>query len=157
MNDSLPPAAAFLASRNIRHRVFVHTGQVTSLEQAAAERNQQPGQVVRSLVFRLGEGQFVMVCVAGPAQVSWPALRAYFGQSRLTMANEEEVLAATGYRIGTVSPFGLATEMRILLDESVLHPEELSLGSGQRNTALVLGREDFLTALGKVETGKFTA
>ncbi len=156
MSDTLPPAAQTLASLNIPHRVFVHTNPVTSLEQAASERGQQPGQVIRSIVFRLGEGQFAMVCVAGPAQVSWPALRAYFGQSRLTMASEQEVLAATGYRIGTVSPFGLATGMRILLDESVLRPEEISLGSGQRNTALLMRREDFLAALGNVETGKFT-
>ena len=58
-----PPVARALAERGIAHRVFRHTGQVTSLEQAAAEREQQPGQVVRSILFRLGADRFALVLV----------------------------------------------------------------------------------------------
>ena len=69
---SQPPVAAALAALNIPHRVFRHSGPVHSLAQAAAERNQRPEQVVRSILFRLSEGRYTMVLVAGPAQVSWP-------------------------------------------------------------------------------------
>src|SRR6188508_146007 len=102
-----PPVSQALNTLHIPHQVFTHPGPVNSLEQAAAERGQQPQQVVRSLLFRLGEGDFAMVLMAGPAQVSWKALRKYFGQSRLTTATEEEVLAVTGYTRGAVAPFGL--------------------------------------------------
>ncbi len=156
MTETSPPAAATLIKQNIPHSIFRHTGQVTSLEQAAAERGQRPEQVIRSIVFRLEEGQFAMVCVAGPKQISWPALRTYFGKNRLSMASPEEVIAATGYRIGTVSPFGLATEMPVLLDESVLLADELSLGSGQSNTAIVMTKQDLIKALGEVQIGMFT-
>jgi prolyl-tRNA editing enzyme YbaK/EbsC (Cys-tRNA(Pro) deacylase) len=155
--SALPPVSQKLTELGIPHRVFRHAGQVTSLEQAAAERGQRVGQVVRSIVFRLGEGRFAMVLVAGPAQISWPALRAHFGQSRLTMANETEVLAATGYRPGTVSPIGLPQPLPILVDQSPLKEDELSLGSGERNVAVILRREDLFKAIGKVETGTFVA
>ncbi len=154
---NIPPVSQKLTELGISHRVFRHAGQLTSLEQAASERGQQPGQVVRSIVFRLGEGRFAMVIVAGPAQISWPALRAHFGQSRLTMADPAEVLQVTGYRIGTVSPVGISTPMPILVDESVLQFEELSMGSGLPNTGIILQRDDLLKILDGAQVGNFTS
>ena len=91
-----PPVSLALTAAGIPHHVFRHPGPVSSLEQAAEERDQQPNQVVRSILFRLGKGQFAMVLMAGPDQISWKALRAYLGQSRLTTAKREEVLEVTG-------------------------------------------------------------
>ena len=48
------------------------------------------------------------------------------------MASEEELLAATGYLPGTVTPFGLPRPMRVLVDRCILDLPEVSLGSGQR-------------------------
>jgi prolyl-tRNA editing enzyme YbaK/EbsC (Cys-tRNA(Pro) deacylase) len=152
-----PPASKSLSESGLPHTVFRHEGQVTSLEQAAHERGQTPDQVIRSIVFRLGEGNFVMVLMAGPSQISWPALRTYLGQSRLTMASEQEVLAATGYRIGTVSPFGLPRPIRTLADESVFRPEEVSLGSGERNVGIIMKSADLRRGLGEIEIGRFSA
>ena len=105
------PVAAILADLGIPHRTFTHPGPVHSLEQAAAERGQAPGQIVRSILFRLGEGEYAMVLIAGPGQISWKALRTAFNRSRLTMADKDEVLDVTGYPIGAVAPFGLPTEL----------------------------------------------
>lgn len=155
--SEIPPVSQKLTELGIPHRVFRHAGQVNSLEQAASERGQVLGQVVRSIVFRLAEGRFAMALMAGAAQISWPALRAHFGQSRLTMATPDEVIAATGYRVGTVSPIGLATPLPVLIDASVLVHEEISMGSGQPNTGIILKRDDLLRALGDVEIGRFAS
>jgi len=154
--DDRTPVTLALAQKGIPFSFFRHPGQVHSLEQAASERGQQPEQVVRSLVFRLGAGSFVMVLVAGPAQVAWPALRSYLGQSRLTLASEAEVLEATGYKLGSVSPFGLPAPMRILVDRSLLAQQEISIGSGERSTTVMMKREDLMQALGEVEIGDFS-
>jgi len=50
-----------------------------------------------------------------------------------------------------VSPFGLKNQVRILMDASVLSEEEISIGSGVRNTALVMKSSDVKKALGDVE------
>jgi Cys-tRNA(Pro) deacylase len=140
---------------NIPYRFFRHPGKVNSLEQAAQERGQNPEQIIRSLVFRLAKGSYVMVLVAGPSQISWPGLRAYLGQSRLTMADEAEILSITGYPVGAVSPFGLFKPMRILVDRSVLQEGEVSIGSGERNTTVILTGPDLMKALGPVEIDQF--
>lgn len=150
-----PPVSLTLEQLGVPHQVFVHDGPVTSLEQAAEERNQRPEQVVRSIVFRLAKGEYLMVLMAGPAQISWSALRSYLGLSRLTTASREEILQTTGYQLGAVAPFGLPRPMRILVDESVLAQEEVSLGSGVRGTAVIMKSEDLLPALGGAEVGRF--
>lgn len=151
MDSDTTPVTMALDAKHIPYRFFRHPQPVHSLEQAAAERGQRPEQVVRSILFRLPTSEFVMVLVAGPAQISWPALRSYLGQSRLTMAREEEVLATTGYPTGAVSPFGLPNPVRILVDQSVLNEEEISIGSGIRSTTVILKREDLMKALGEIE------
>lgn len=150
-NSQLPPASLALQQLGIPHQVFDHGGPVASLEQAARERGQRPLQVVRSILFRIGEDKYVMALVAGQARVSWKRLRAYLGQSRLTMADEKEVLRVTGYPIGAVGPFGLASKIRLLVDPNILAEDEISLGSGLRGVAIILKREDFRRALGEVE------
>lgn len=150
-----PPVSLALTAANIPHRVFHHTGPVNSLEQAAAERGQKPEQVVRSILFRLGKGHYTMVLMAGPDQISWPALRAYLGQSRLTTAKREEVLQVTGYELGAVAPFGLPQPVRVLVDESVLEQEEISLGSGERGTAVILKPGDMMRGLTSAKVGHF--
>jgi len=94
------PVARTLDEARIRYTLHLHDRPVTSLQQAAEERGLQPGQIVRSLVFRL-ERDYILVLAPGPAQVSWPKLRRHLGVSRLTMASPDEVLRLTGYPPGT--------------------------------------------------------
>jgi len=151
-----PPASAALKEIGISHRIFRHENPVTSFEQAARERGQRDSQIVRSILFRLSEKEFVMVLIAGSAQISWKILRKYLGSSRMTMATEEEVFAATGYRIGAVSPFGLPNPPRVLIDDSVLREDEISIGSGMRGTAIILKSADLCRALKNAEVLSLT-
>lgn len=156
-----PPVALALDQLKLPYRLFTHPGPIHSLAQAAHERahalarGQQPDQVVRSIVFRVGKDDFVMVLIAGDRQVSWPTLRKHLGQSRLTMATEAEVTAATGYERGAVSPLGLPHPLRILIDESVFAHAEISLGSGVRGTTVIMQSADLRQALSAAEVGSF--
>jgi Cys-tRNA(Pro)/Cys-tRNA(Cys) deacylase len=153
--DNGTAVTRFLDERKIPYRLFHHQMPVHSLEEAAHERGQRLEQVIRSILFRLAQGEFVMVLVAGPQQISWRALRAYLIVSRLTMASEDEVFEATGYQIGAVSPFGIPNPIRILADENVFLEEEISIGSGVRGLAVIMDRAAFNEALGEFETGHF--
>jgi prolyl-tRNA editing enzyme YbaK/EbsC (Cys-tRNA(Pro) deacylase) len=88
-----------------------------------------------------------MVLAAGPAQISWKALRKYLGRSRISMATEAEVLAVTGYKIGTVGPFGLAHPIRVVIESRVIGEEEISIGSGMRDRAIILKSANLQKAL----------
>ena len=92
-----------------------------------------------------------MVLVAGPDQVDWRKLRQLVKRSRVRMATEEEVLEVTGYRVGTVSPFGVKNPVKVLIDDSVLKEEEVSIGSGVRSVAIIMKSQDIRRALGEPE------
>jgi Cys-tRNA(Pro)/Cys-tRNA(Cys) deacylase len=153
--ERIIPAARALDQLGLPYRLFIHEHPPISFEEAARQRGQSPGQIVRSIVFRLAEEQYVMVLIAGPGQVSWKHLRAALGVSRISMASEAEVLAATGYVRGAVTPLGLPHPMRILADESVLLYDEISIGSGLRGVAIILSPTDLQSALGNLEIGRF--
>lgn len=151
LSESKPPASIALEKLHIPHHIFRHEKPVMSFAQAAEERNQRPEQIVRSILFQIRPEEFVMVLVAGREQIDWKKLRQLVGRSRIRMATEEEVLEITGYRIGTVSPFGLKNQVRVLIDESVLKEDEISIGSGVRNMAIIMQSADLRRALGEAE------
>lgn len=146
-----PPVSLALEKLNIPHRVFRHETPVDSFEKAASDRGQRPSQIVRTILFRVSEEDFALVLVAGPGQISWKILRKLLGKSRITMATEEEVLAVTGYRPGTVGPFGLVKPVRMMVEAGLLKEEEVSIGSGMRDTAVIIKSADLMKGLGDVE------
>ena len=146
-----PPVSLALEKLNIPHQIFRHETPVDSFEKAASDRGQRPSQIVRTILFRVSEEEFALVLVAGPGQISWKLLRKLLGKSRITMATEEEVISVTGYRPGTVGPFGLLKPARIMVEAGLLKEEEVSIGSGMRDTAVILKTNDLMKALGNVE------
>ena len=155
LKDQSTPVTRYLDDQHIPYRFFKHPGEVHSMEQAARERGQRTDQIIRSIVFRLSRGGFVIVLIAGEKQVSWKALRRHLGTSRISMATADEVLQVTGYPLGAVSPFGINPPMRILMDIGILAEDEISVGSGVRSTTVIMQRDDFICALGAVEVGEF--
>ena len=155
MKDQSTPVTRSLDDQRIPYKFFKHPGEVHSMEQAARERGQRTDQIIRSIVFRLSRGGFVIVLIAGEKQVSWKALRRHLGTSRISMATADEVLQVTGYPLGAVSPFGINPPMRILMDIGILAEDEISVGSGVRSTTVIMQRDDFICALGAVEVGEF--
>ena len=149
------PATQALDLVIIPYHIFEHPHPPESFEQAARERGQTPEQVIRSILFRYDKDKFFLTLMAGPGQISWRKLRSHLGVSRISMASKNEVLAITGYAVGTVSPFGLHNPIRILADESVFKSGEVSLGSGVRGVAIIMNSADLHRALGKIEVGQF--
>jgi Cys-tRNA(Pro)/Cys-tRNA(Cys) deacylase len=141
-----PKSAAieYLDNKQGTYTLFIHSGPVTSLEQAARERNQQVGQVIRTIVFRIPDQDFFLVLVSGPRQIDWRALRKIIHSNRVVLATPEEVFQVTGYRIGTVSPFGIPRKLTILCDNRMINFTDVSLGSGLPGVAIVMKTAELL-------------
>lgn len=138
INSLETPATTALQRLGAHFQIFQHNNKIRLLAQAAQERGQSPDQIVRSILFRVNQGSFLMVLMPGEKQISWRALRTYLGVRRLTTASPEEVQQITGYEIGAVSPFGLPGPLRILADPAIFTHTVISLGSGQKGYALIL-------------------
>lgn len=136
---------ALAAMAGVPHRVVRH-GPVRSAAEAAEARGVPPESLVKSLVVRRGEGDYLFVLVGGDRQVSWPKLRELLAVSRLSMPPADEALAATGYERGTITPFGSSTPWPVVVDAR-LTGTEVALGAGAHGVAVVLAADDLVRAL----------
>ena len=121
-------------------------GRVGSLEEAAAARGVTPADVVKSLVVRRGDDDYLFVLVTGDRAISWPKLRALLGVSRLSLPDAGTALDVTGYERGTITPFGSLTAWPVVADERVLG-RRVSIGAGAHGVAATVDGDALVTAL----------
>jgi prolyl-tRNA editing enzyme YbaK/EbsC (Cys-tRNA(Pro) deacylase) len=149
LSASKPPASIALEKLGIPHRVFKHETPVTSFEQAAVDRGQRPGQIVRSILFQIRPEEYLMVLVAGPDQIDWKKLRQFVKRSRVRMATEEEVLEVTDTASGRYRSDCRATQSSDRCER--FEEAEVSIGSGVRNMAIIMKSDDLRNALRDAE------
>src|SRR5690349_11058432 len=111
-------AAAALAAAQIEHTITRH-GRVGSLEEAAAARGVEPRDIIKTLVVRRAEDDFLFVLVPGGREISWPKLRALLGVNRMSMPDAAVAKQVTGYERGTITPFGSTTTLPVVADATV--------------------------------------
>lgn len=93
-------------------------GSTKTAQQAADAMGCELGQIVKSLVLVVDESP-VLALVAGDRRGDLAAIAAEMGGGSARMANADEVRHATGYAIGGVCPFGLPSELPVLIDDSL--------------------------------------
>lgn len=140
------PAESAAAALGIDFKV-VHHEPAGSLLEAAAAQGIPPADLVKTLVVRRGEGDFLFVLVPGDRVISWPKLRALLGVNRLAMPDAATAKEATGYERGTITPFGSTTPWPVIADART-EGRTISLGAGQRGVALRVAASEAVPALG---------
>ncbi len=138
-------AAKALAASGIAHSITRH-GRVGSLEEAAAARGVRPEDIIKTLVVRRAQGDYLFVLVPGGREISWPKLRAHLGVNRISMPDAATARDATGYERGTITPFGSTTAWPVVADVTMTG-RTVSLGAGAHGVAATLEADDAITAL----------
>jgi len=139
-HDSASPGAIAAADLGIDFRE-IRYGKVSSVEEAAAARGVPVAAVVKSLLVRRSEDDYLLVLVPGDRSISWPKLRALLGVSRLSMPDADTAYEVTGYRRGTITPLGLS--LPVVLDERLVG-QDVTLGSGEPGVAIGLAADELL-------------
>jgi Cys-tRNA(Pro)/Cys-tRNA(Cys) deacylase len=140
------PAVAALQESGVAYRLIRHDRPVKSLADAATARGVEPADVIKTLVVRRGDNDYLFVLVPGDRVISWPKLRQLLGVSRMTMPDAAEAKAATGYERGTITPFGSSTAWPVIADERIAG-RTITLGAGARDTAVAVDADLAVQAL----------
>jgi len=139
-------ALAAVEASGITYRVVRH-GHVSSLAEAAAARGIEPSALLKSIVVRRADDDFLFVLLPGDREISWPKLRALLGVKRMSMPDADTALAVTGYARGTITPFGSTRTWPVVVDASAVG-HEISLGAGASGVGIVAQADDVVRALG---------
>lgn len=118
------------------------------IEEAAERRGIAVERILKTMVVRIDEGRYALVMVPGDRLIDWKALRTVLGERRLSLADEDEAYEATGYRRGTITPFGAAGDWPLLIDASVEGSGEVSVGTGTEGVAVHLDADDLIAVTG---------
>jgi Cys-tRNA(Pro)/Cys-tRNA(Cys) deacylase len=135
------------AAAGIPFRV-VRTERPHSPEESSALQGIPLGALLRTIVVRRGEDDYVLVLVPGGRRFDWPKLRSHLGVSRLSLPDKEEAREATGYERGTITPFGAARAWPVILDASAAGLPQVSIGGGAFGVNLHLAPGDLVAATG---------
>lgn len=144
--DGAQRAASALDGSGIAHTLTQH-GPVRSLQEAAAARGVEPRDIIKTLVVRRGDGDYLFVLVPGDREISWPKLRAHLGVNRLSMPDKDTARDVTGYERGTITPFGSTTAWPVVADATVAG-RTISIGAGAHGVAATAYGDDVIKALG---------
>jgi Cys-tRNA(Pro)/Cys-tRNA(Cys) deacylase len=134
-----------LTAAGIAYRILRTPG-VRSLVEAAAARGVEVADVVKTIVVRRGEEDFLFVLVPGDRAISWPKLRSLLGVSRLSMPDADTAKQVTGYERGTITPFGSTRAWPVIADER-LRGRRITLGAGEHGVAVAVGADEFVHAM----------
>ena len=145
---TVTPATEALEASGIDFALTEH-GPVRSLEEAAAARGLEPWRIIKTIVVRRGEGDFLFVLVPGDREISWPKLRSELGVSRLSMPDKDVARDVTGYERGTITPFGSTTAWPVVADALLVQREgPVSIGAGAHGLAATVAPEQLIEVLG---------
>jgi Cys-tRNA(Pro)/Cys-tRNA(Cys) deacylase len=123
------PAILAIEAAGLPHEV-VRTERAGSAEEAAALQGIELGALLRTIVVRRGDDDYLFVLVPAGRRFDWPRLRAHLGVRRLTLPDADEAREATGYERYTITPFGSKRAWPVILDASATGFELVSVGGG---------------------------
>src|SRR5699024_7712477 len=139
------PGVQALAVSGLAHTLRRH-GPVRSLAEAAAARGVAPQDMVKTMVVRRGQGDYLFVLVPGLRTISWPKLRDLLGVSRLSMPDATQAHQVTGYPRGAITPFG-ATQALPVIADATLTGRMVSIGAGEHGVAATVDADELVRHL----------
>jgi Cys-tRNA(Pro)/Cys-tRNA(Cys) deacylase len=145
--DEDTPATRAIAAAGIAHRV-VRTERAGSAEEAARFQGIPTSALLRTIVVRRGEDDYLFVLVPAGRRFDWPKLRSHLGLRRMSLPDADEARAVTGYERYTITPFGASWPWPVLVDASVMGEPVVSVGGGGFGVNLHLAPSALVAGLG---------
>ena len=140
------PALEAIAAAGVPHRV-VRTERASSAEESARFQGIETRQLLRTIVVRRGDRDYLFVLVPAGRRVDWPKLRELLGVRRMTLPDADEARAYTGYERYTITPFGSTHAWPVVLDAAAAREPVVSIGGGGFGINLHLAPTDLAVAL----------
>jgi Cys-tRNA(Pro)/Cys-tRNA(Cys) deacylase len=141
------PALRALAETDLEYRV-VRTERASSAEESAEFQGIPVGALLRTIVVRRGEDDYLFVIVPAGRRFDWPKLREHLGVRRMTLPDADEARAVTGYERYTITPFGSTRGWPAIVDAAAMTNEVVAIGGGGFGVNVHLSPADLVAALG---------
>jgi len=116
--ESVKRVQEFIKKFDNKLKVLVLGSTAKTANDAANSLKCEVGAIVKSLLFK-ADDSFLICLIAGDKRCSLNKLKKILQKKDVSMANADEVKAATGFSIGGVAPVAYITNLDILIDKSL--------------------------------------
>jgi Cys-tRNA(Pro)/Cys-tRNA(Cys) deacylase len=144
--EATTPAIRALQQAAIPFRV-VGTERAGSAAESAALQGIPVEALLRTIVVRRGEDDYLFVLVPAGRRFDWPKLRAHLGVTRMSLPDADEAQAVTGYVRYTITPFGSTRAWPVILDASAAELPVIAIGGGDFGVNVHLAPVDLVSTL----------
>jgi Cys-tRNA(Pro)/Cys-tRNA(Cys) deacylase len=141
------PAIAAATGLGLDVRV-VRTRRAGSAQESAELQGIALGALLRTIVVRRGDDDYLFVLVSADRRFDWGKLRSHLGIRRMTLPDAEEARNVTGYERYTITPFGATRAWPVILDVSATLFDRVSVGGGAFGVNLHVDPAGLVRALG---------
>ncbi|MBR6352300.1 MAG: YbaK/EbsC family protein [Firmicutes bacterium] len=143
------------ARKGITNEILTMDESTATVELAAAALGTEPGEIAKSMAFKLKDDSVIIVVFMGTARIDNRKFKDRF-HCKATMLTAEETPALTGHPVGGVCPFGLPENVTVYLDESLKKYEAVYPAAGNRHNAVRFTIPELEAATGAewVDVGK---
>ena len=131
---SLQSVKAFFQQLELNLPIIELQVSTATVALAAEAHGVEPGQIAKTLAFRLNDDRVLLVVAKGDARIDHKKFKDAFGKGK--MLGLDEVVELTGHPVGGVCPFGLAQALPVYLDISLQTYEEVIPAAGSVNSAV---------------------
>lgn len=118
-------------------------------QEAADAIGVEVAQIVKSLIFAV-DGEIVLAYVSGANQLDEAKLAEAAGGAHAQRVDADLVRSTTGFPIGGVPPFGLATPLRVFIDRCLLDHQEVWAAAGTPMDVFAIAPPDLQRASGGI-------
>lgn len=149
VDDELNPdyLARYIRANGLKAEIVFFEAETPTVEIAAKVAKVLPEQICKSILFIALEEPIIVIST-GIKPIGYKMLADQLGISRrkLKLAKPGEVLRITGYRVGTVPPFGHRVVIPTYIENQALDQSELYAGGGAENALLRITPEELKAA-----------
>ena len=117
-----------------------------SAEDAAAKTGIAEERTFKTLCCRGDKSGVLLACVPAGRELNFKALASASGNKSAELVHLKEVQGLTGYIRGGCSPLGTKKKYPVIIDESALNFDFITVNAGQRGLLFKLAPEDLVKA-----------
>jgi len=123
---------------------------VTTIEEARQKVPHLTRNLLKTVVFRIKDSDWVLAAVNGSARIHYKKLADALGVKRtaLRSISPDQVASELGFEVGGVGPFRVSQDVRVVFDAPVAQLEHIFCGSGRNTLTVEMMASDLIALSG---------